>query len=175
MSRAPRYLGLDIGTHTGYAIVEGNKLVASGVRDFSVKAHRHIGHRGIMFYDFLRQVGRVDEIYYEKVQFTGNRFSSDGGELYKGFLMLVNMYAAGYNIPTFGIWPTTLKKNFAGSGKADKLAMCAQARSLGWKSGKENTDLYHDEVDAIALLHSELRIRYGLKIDVAQPLNAMIS
>ncbi len=158
---APRRLALDIGNHTGYALSDGNRIVKSGVRDFSVKKTEHIGNRGIMFYNFLLTFGKVDEIYYEKVQFMGNRFSKDGGELYKGFLMLVNMYAAGYGIPTIGVWPTSLKKAFTGYGAADKLSMCQQAHMHGWKGGKPGTELAHDEADAVALLITEVRSQTG--------------
>lgn len=162
--RAPRYLGLDLGNCTGYALAEGDRIVASGVRDFSVRSSEHIGRRGIKFYNFLLTFGHVDEIYYEKVQFTTNKYRSDGGELYKGFLMLVNMYAAGYGIPTFGVFPVSLKKAFAGHGHAEKQDMCATARSIGWKGGEKNTAMFHDEVDAIALLVTQLRDKHGIKL-----------
>lgn len=165
MLSAPRYLALDIGQCTGYALVDGSKLIRSGVRNFSVKQTEHIGKRGIKFYNFLSSIGHVDEIYYEKVQFVGNTKSGDGGELYKGFLMLMNMFAAGYAIPTFGVWPGTLKKDFAGHGGAEKADMCAVARSLGWKGGVEGTALYHDQVDAIAILVTQLKQKYNITVE----------
>lgn len=163
MPHAPRYLGLDIGTRTGYAIVERDKIIKSGVRDFSVKNHQHIGNRGIKFYNFLLELGAVDEIYYENIQFTFNAHRSDGGELYHGLKMVMNMYAAGFNVPTFGVWPGTLKKAFAGTGRAEKKDMCAAARNVGWRGGDILGDeFYHDEADAIALVVTQLRERYGI-------------
>lgn len=159
-----RYLGLDIGRRTGWALAEDGKIIGSGVRDFSVKDSEHIGKRGIKFYNFLLTFGHVDEICYEKVQFTGNRKTSDGGELYKGFLMLVNMYAAGYGIPTFGTHPSTLKKAFAGHGRAEKETMCQIAREAGWMGGVEGTQVNHDEADAIALLIVHAWVKYGIKL-----------
>lgn len=173
MSRPPRYLSLDIGTRTGYAVVEGNQLIKSGVRDFSVKSSEHIGKRGIKFYNFLLSLGAVDEIYYEEIQFGGGfknkdgKFvgaTNDGRELYHGLLMLVNMYAAGFGIPSFGIHPSTLKKQFAGHGHADKEQMVARAHELGWKGGQPGTAFFHDEVDAIAILETQLRIQYGINL-----------
>jgi len=171
----PRYLGLDLGTRTGWALVEGNKLIGSGVRDFSVKASQHIGKRGIKFYNFLLSMGQVDEIYYETIMFGGSfkgadgkwiNPSNDGRELYHGLLMLVNMYAAGFGIPTFPVHNSTLKKDFAGHGHATKEEMCARAHALGWKGGEPGTALFHDEVDGIALLESQLRKKYGVKIEL---------
>lgn len=169
MAPAPRYLGLDLGNCTGYCLVEGNKIIKSGVRDFSVKSSQHIGHRGIKFYNFLHSIGQVDEVYYEKIQFTGARkgggnWSGDNGELYKGLLMLVNMFCAGYGIPNFGVFPITLKKDFCGHGGAEKADMCAVARSMGWRGGQANTAMFHDEVDAIALLVTQLRQKYNIKV-----------
>jgi hypothetical protein len=172
-ARAPRYLGLDISTRTGYALVEGDKLIKSGVRDFSVKSTEHIGKRGIKFYNFLLSLGQVDEIYYEKIQF-GKGFktpdgkwvnpTNDGRELYHGLLMLMNMYAAGFGIFTFGVHPSTLKKAFTGNGHADKKEMCQRARELGWQGGQDDSALFHDEVDGIALVETQLREKYNIKL-----------
>jgi Holliday junction resolvasome RuvABC endonuclease subunit len=152
MNPARRCLALDLGTHTGWAISEGNRIVPSGVREFSLNSKEHKGQRGIKFYNFLLHLGRFDAIFYEKIQFTMNRRSGDGGELYKGFLMLVNMVAAGFNIPTYGIHPGTLKKDFTGNGRAEKWQICDKAREYGWTAGAPGTALYDDEADAIALL-----------------------
>ena len=173
MNPAPRYLGLDLGKCTGWAIAEGDRIIQSGVRDFSVKSSEHIGHRGIKFYNFLCSLGRVDEIYYEEIQFGGNfknkagqwiSPSSDGREFYHGLLMLVNMYAAGYGIPTFPMHPSTLKKAFAGHGHAEKEDMCRVAHARGWRGGRPGTDSCHDEVDACALLITQLQQKYGINL-----------
>lgn len=166
---ASRYLALDIGTATGYAIAEGDRIIRSGVRDFSTKRHQHIGNRGIMFYNFLNSLGRIDEIYYEKIMFTGARkaggaWTGDHGELYHGLLMVMNMVAAGYGIPTIGEWPGSIKKAFTGHGGAEKEDMCACARAMGWKGGMPGSREGHDEVDAIALLTTQLRDKYGVTL-----------
>jgi len=174
MSEAPlRLLGLDLGTCTGYALSSGSKIVRSGVRDFSVKSSQHKGQRGIKFYNFLLTLGQVDAVFYERAMFGGNfknkkgewvAPSSDGREFVHGLIMLVEMYAAGFNIPTYPVHASTLKKNFTGNGRAEKVDMCSTARSLGWQGGAENTATFHDEVDACALVITEARDRYGLNI-----------
>lgn len=163
MSQTPRYLALDLGTQTGWAISEGNRIVDSGVRDFKLKSSEHIGNRGIRFYNFLLTLGQPDVIFYEKVQFMGNRKCGDGGELYKGLLMIMNMFAAGFNIETIGVHPMTLKKSFTGSGVADKVIMCEKAREYGWQGGMSGTALLDDEADAIALIITQMRERYGIQ------------
>jgi hypothetical protein len=171
MSAAPRCLGLDISTYTGWAISEGNKIVASGVRDFSIKNFHHKGKRGIMFYNFLVSLGHIDEIFYESIQFGGGfkgktgkwvNPTNDGRELYHGFLMLVNMFAAGFGVESTPVHPSTLKKQFAGNGHATKTDMCDAARSHGWKGGTPGSALHDDEADAIALLITQVKSKYGI-------------
>lgn len=173
-----RYLGLDIGTSTGWALVEGSTIVASGIRDFKVKESEHKGHRGLRFYNFLieiyREYGAIDEIFYELVQFTGTRkfggsWSGDNGEVYKGLLMLVNMFAAGTDTPVTGVHNSTLKKAFAGHGRAEKVDMCRRAHELGWRGGKVGTDKMHDEVDACALLITQLKLRFNIDVSFQPP------
>lgn len=173
MTSALRILGLDLGNQTGYALAEGGKIARSGVRDFSIKKHQHKGERGIAFYNFLLTFGVVDEIYVEAVMFGGNfknkegkwiSPSSDGRELYHGLLMLVQMFAAGTGVEVYPIHNGTLKKEFAGHGGAEKADMCATARAMGWKGGTANTALFHDEVDAIALVETQMRLKHGIRI-----------
>lgn len=167
MSNVSRYLALDLGTRTGWCVADGAKIIGSGIRDFSVKNSEQSGLRGIRFYNWLMSFGRVDEIYYEKIMFTGARkgggaWGGDHGELYHGLLMLLNMYAAGYGTPIIGIWPGTLKKSFTGYGKAEKHDMCLAAREHGWTGGKDGTAAFHDEADAIALIVTQLRERFNI-------------
>lgn len=173
MVRAGRYLGLDLGKCTGYALAEGNRFIKTGIWDLSVKASQSKGQRGIKFYNSLLSLGTIDEIYVEKIAFGGNfknkkgewvAPSSDGRQFYHGLLMLVEMYAAAFGVQVFEIHPGTLKKDFAGHGGAEKSDMCAVARSLGWKGGQVNTALFHDEVDAIALVETQLRLKFGSRV-----------
>lgn len=164
----PRYLGLDIAQKTGWAIVEGDRLVSSGVRDFSIKASQFKGERGIAFHNWLiqthRDFGPFTEIYYEKVMFGGAFQSKDNHELYHGFLMLMEMFCASFRIQSFGMHPSTLKKEFAGHGRAQKEDMCRVAHEKGWKGGMVGTSIHHDEVDAIALVDCQLRLRHGISL-----------
>ncbi len=168
MADAPRYLGLDLGRFCGYALAEGDRIIRAGVRDFSVKKSQHPGHRLIMLYNFLSSLGRIDEIYYEKIMFTGARkgggaWGSDHGEFYHQLLGVVYMVAAGFGVPTIGIWPGTLKKSFTGSGVAEKEDMCARAHELGWRGGAIGTAEEHDAADAIALIYTQLKERYRIE------------
>lgn len=173
MTKVFRTLGLDLGVRTGWALTEDRQLKGSGIRDLSVRASEHKGKRGIKFYNFLLTMGEIDEIYVEKVAFTGNiknkqgqwiAPSNDGRQFYHGLLMIVEMYAAGFDIPIYEVHNATLKKAFTGAGNATKEEMCAHAISLGWPGGQEGTALFHDEVDAIALVVTQLRERHGVQV-----------
>lgn len=160
-----RYLGLDLGTHTGWALAEGDRYLGSGIQDFSAKRNSHPGHRLVLFSNFLRSLGRIDEIYYERIMGGGGGFhSSDGHELYHQLLGVVYMHTCAFSIPTIPVWPGTLKKAFAGHGGAKKAEMCAKAHSLGWKGGRIGTEEGHDEVDALALLITQLKDRYNFTL-----------
>lgn len=164
MAAIPRYLGLDLGRCTGYALAEGDRIIRAGVRDFSVKKSQHPGHRLIMLYNFLSSLGRIDEIYYEKIMFAGPKaYTGDGHEFYHQLLGVVYMVAAGFGIPTIGIWPGTLKKAFTGHGNAEKEDMCARAHELGWQGGERGTAQENDAADAIALIYTQLKERYRIE------------
>jgi hypothetical protein len=169
MSGAHRYLGLDLAKRTGYCLAEGDQCLRSGVRDFS--GTDDLGRRGIMLYNFLISLGRVEEIYYESNPFGGNfkkkdgswgTASKDGREFLHGMLMVVRMYASGFGAYVIPVNTSTLKKEFTGDGRAEKEDMCRAARSLGWKGGEDGTSLHHDEADGIALVATQIRKRYGL-------------
>lgn len=166
-SAPPRYLALDIGTATGWALSEGDKIVGSGVRDFSSE---NKGRKGIKFYNFLHGIGYVDAVFFEIIMFrpgykdkeTGmwkGGVTNDGHALYNGLLMVMEMYAAGFGTPTFGVHPGTVKKQFCGHGHATKEEVCASAHAIGWLGGQPGTALCHDEADAIAVLVTQLRAR----------------
>lgn len=166
MASLPRYLALDLGTHTGWALVEGDKIIGSGVMDFSAKKTQHIGTRFLKLQKFIADIdklGNITEIFYEKIMFSGQG-RGDYGELYHGLLAIVSMASAALTIPTFGVWPGTLKKDFTGSGVAEKVDMCSKAHQLGWRGGEHGTDNCHDEADAIALLVTQLKQRYNITV-----------
>lgn len=164
----PCYVGLDLGTRTGWAVAQGASIIKSGVCDFSLKRNQHIGNRFIWFSNFMsdlsKNYGPITEIYYEKIMFggPGGRISGDGHELYHGLLAVMNMHAAALGIFTIGVWPGTLKKSFTGSGVAEKKDMCAAAHALGWLGGAIGTAENHDECDALALLFTQLKERYNM-------------
>ena len=171
MSSAPRCLSLDIATTTGWAMVQDHKFIDNGVRSFKLLPGEHRGHQYIMFYNFLRERGRIDHVFYEEIMFSGSykdengkivNTTNDGRETYLGFKAIMNMFCAGYDIIPLPIWPGTLKKQFAGHGRAEKHDMCRAARELGWKGAIGNTAAFHDEADAIGIMAIKYREMFGV-------------
>lgn len=140
-------LCLDFGSTVGWALIKNAVVVQSGVRQLSAKDAQP-GHRFVMFQDeILRGFTKVDEIVYEDIPFHTSR---DQSRVYDGLLAHLQAHCLRNRIRLLGINNSTIKKEFAGNGKASKEEMCAHAHSLGWRHGEPGTDLDHDECDAIA-------------------------
>ena len=152
-------LSLDLGLTTGYCRMVDEVIVASGVAVFSRKDDTHPGARFVRFYNFLVENKDVAEICFEMV---GGFKGAKAAVNYGGFLAVLQMFCKMRKIRMTGIKPKTVKKEFAGNGNADKTAMCRTAHRLGWTHGHPETDMDHDECDAIAIAFVTLK-RYGLE------------
>jgi Holliday junction resolvasome RuvABC endonuclease subunit len=154
-------LSLDLSKTTGWAILRNNIIIDSGVQDFTMEYGYGTfaeGARLIKFYEFLQSVTpRPDEIFYEHVQ--GFQTSQKAVELYFGLLAILKMFATATGIKIIGVHPSTVKKCFAGNGRADKKQMCEKAIELGWKNGMAGTDRNNDEADAIAVMFTVMEQR----------------
>lgn len=141
-------LSLDLGSTIGWAICQGAKIGYSGTKCFSAK-DSHPGHRFLHFQNWLYDFSGVNEIIYEDVP----RFESAGAaKVYCGFLAVLQIFCLANRVRLTGIKSNSVKKEFTGKGNAKKIEMCARCHLIGWKNGKEGTELDHDEADAIAAL-----------------------
>lgn len=146
-------LSLDLGSTTGWCFVRNGVIVESDVVNL-VRKNTHPGDRFLRFQNFLSQYKGVSEICYENVP--GFK-SADAARVHCGLLSIVQMFCHVRGIRMTAIKPKTIKKEFAGNGNADKAAMCRTAHRLGWKNGHPDTDIDHDECDAIALAWVKLK------------------
>ena len=159
-------LGLDLGRSMGWALSEGNVIVASGVEILS-NSDMPIGFRGHMMYNWLLDFTDVDEVYYEKVINHGKMNVTRTAHDYGGYEMIMNLVFYGVRKPVIPIITTTLKKEFTGDGRAQKEDMCRVAHFHGWKGGRPGTAQSNDEADAIALL-AVAAARMGQKISFSE-------
>jgi crossover junction endodeoxyribonuclease RuvC len=144
--RRVRLLALDLGTRTGWALLE-NGRVESGVETFDVKRGESPGMRYLNFNRWLEAIVSVghqpDLIVYEQSHQRGGAAT----EVAAGFATRVQEFCARLAIEHAAVHTATLKKWTTGKGNADKAAMLAAvARRWG---RRVDTD---DEADAIALL-----------------------
>lgn len=144
-------LALDLGGTLGWALGKNGVIVQSGeVALFSKDAHP--GHRWLRFHEWLYDNHRdVNAILYEDVMFFGNNGVLTA-RVYAGLLAKVQEFSLVHKKTLRALGPGTIKKEFAGNGRADKHAMCETAINLGWKRGVRGTDKFNNECDAIALL-----------------------
>lgn len=156
-------LSLDIATTLGWAFSKDDKIIAWGVESFAVKfdsIHRS-GLRLIKFRDWLMPFAGVSEVVYEQVG--ADMRNLPANETTYAMLGVVRMFCAGAMIPISSIHNSTLKKEFADNGRADKHDMCRTAHRLGWRGGRPGTDQDHDACDAVALIYIT-QLRRGIKM-----------
>ncbi len=148
-------LALDLGTTTGFAYVQDGVLKASG----TVVLPDHKTHPGLRFlklHNFLQPFRKVREIMYEDVP----RFeSAKAAKVYCGLLSLVQLFCALHGIRMTAIQSNSVKKEFTGNGNAKKALMCKVAHGMGWRGGHPDTDIDHDECDALATVAVVLKRR----------------
>jgi Holliday junction resolvasome RuvABC endonuclease subunit len=145
-------LALDLGTKTGFALLDEGQL-ESGTVVFDVKRGESAGMRYIRFNRWLATVAlhisgppRVGLIVYEAAHQRGGAAT----EIAAGFTTRVQEFCAARGIEHASVHTATLKKWTTGNGHAKKPEMIA-AVSERWKKVTDD-----DEADAIALLYHAL-------------------
>lgn len=171
--RSRYVLGLDIATSTGWAVMEDGVIIHSGTLDMSLKQHHRRGDRLVKFFNFLssQEHGPFEEVslgdligavVYEEVTPSsggkGFHSSQAANKLYFNMQGIVEMFAAQLRIIEEKVHPSTLKKAFAGNGRATKEDIGREAEAIGWRGAQWKQDpkkglvlLNDDEADAIAL------------------------
>jgi Holliday junction resolvasome RuvABC endonuclease subunit len=94
-------------------------------------------------------VDGIDAVYFEEVR---KHMGVDAAHAYGGFMAHLTAWCEHYQIPYQGVPVGTIKKSATGKGNANKDAMIAAAKSLGYKPADDN------EADAICLLHYAMKL-----------------
>lgn len=151
-----KILALDLGTRTGWALMDGTRL-EHGVQTFDVRRGESPGMRYIRFNAWLDAVGRVDLIVYEQPHQRGGAAT----EIALGFATRVHEFCALHPASEHtSIHSATLKKWATGKGNAKKPDMLAAVRAKGW--ARPGADVDDDnEADALALLYHALETLIG--------------
>jgi hypothetical protein len=141
-------LALDLGQKTGWAVRNRDGAVASGVQEFRPGRFEGGGMIWLRFRAWLQEVdettGGVGVVVFEEVVAHRGVAAS---HCYAGFLAHLTAWAEANKIPYQGVPVGTIKRHVTGKGNADKQAVTAAVRALGFEPQDDN------EADALALLH----------------------
>lgn len=140
-------LALDLGTTTGWALTPSGGAIVSGTWQNKSRNARYEG--GGMRYlrfrqqlDGLHEVMPVEAVYFEEVR---RHRGTDAAHIYGGMLATLTAWCEERQIPYSGVPVSHIKRHVTGTGNADKDAVIAAVRALGYHPADDN------EADAIAL------------------------
>lgn len=138
-----RILGIDPGTKCGWAVLEGNTVMASGVWHLAPKRHEGGGMRYVRLRVYLEDIAglQVDAVAYEEVR---RHMGVDAAHVYGGIVAVVQSWCEQGQLPYQAIPVGTIKKLATGKGNANKDAMVEAANA---RFGIGTTS--DDEADAV--------------------------
>lgn len=141
-------LALDLGTHTGWALLHRDGSIVSGTEHFKSQRFEGGGMRFLRFKRWLNELLHVSDciqaVYFEEVR---RHAGIDAAHVYGGFMGHLTAWCEHHNIPYLGVPVGTIKKHATGKGNAGKDDMIAAAARRGFTPANDN------EADALALLH----------------------
>lgn len=144
----PTLLCLDLGTSTGWALLNEYGSIASGTAQFKPRRFEGGGMRYLRFKRWLTETknvsGQIDAVYFEEVR---RHVGVDAAHAYGGFLAHLTAWCEHHAIPYEGVPVGTIKRFIAGKGNADKDAVIAAIKARGHTPEDDN------EADALAILY----------------------
>ncbi len=151
-------LCLDLGTTTGWALVQSQQVTRSGIANFQPRRFDGGGMRYVKFLKFLNdhqsQAQTITAVFYEEVR---RHLGVDAAHAYGGFLAVLTAWCENNQIAYEGIPVGRIKKHIAGKGNASKQQVITAVTSLGHKPVDDN------EADAIGIAYWVITNRLGEK------------
>ena len=146
-------LALDLGQKTGWAVRNADGAIASGTVEFKPGRFEGGGMVYLRFRAWLQEVdetaGGIGAVYFEEVRFASRR---SGRTRVRRLPRPPDRLGRDANkIPYRGVPVGTIKRHVTGRGNADKDAVIAAVRALGFDPADDN------EADALALLDWALK------------------
>lgn len=140
-------LALDLAEHTGWARLDEETGLRSGVLDFTLRPDEHPGERYGRFREaVLKLAWGADVVCWERIVSYGGGGNALG--ILYGFESHVVEVVFAIRAEVRTVNPATLKKHATGNGRADKAEMVAAARRR-WPGVKIER---HDHADALLIL-----------------------
>ena len=154
--RGMTILALDLGATSGWALVGLDGQITSGTSEFKNDRWQGGGMRFLRFKqwltEFKQMAGGLDAVFVEEVR---RHAGVDAAHAYGGFLAHVTAWCEHHGIPYEAVPVGTIKRHVTGKGNANKDAVIAAVRRLGFDPANDN------EADAMALLCWALDHRMG--------------
>ena len=144
-----RILALDLGCKTGWATLDTDSRfeVESGVQEFVLQRGDSPGMRYLAFRAWLSRIG--DQTLPDLIVYEQNfRRGGAATEIAAGFSTRVQEWCAEHGVECTSVNVSTLKKQYAGHGRADKEVL---AQKMGERWGRADLEA-GDEADALAVL-----------------------
>ena len=146
--KMPVILALDLGQRTGWAVRNRDGAIASGTHEFRPGRFEGGGMIWLRFRAWLQEIdetaGGVGVVVFEEVR---RHLGTSAAHTFGGYLAHLTAWAEANRIPYQGVPVGTIKRHIAGKGNADKQAVIAAVRRLGYSPADDN------EADALAILH----------------------
>jgi Holliday junction resolvasome RuvABC endonuclease subunit len=134
------------------ALPYADGAIASGTVEFKPGRFEGGGMIYLRFRAWLQEVdetaGGIGAVYFEEVRF---HRGVTAAHAYAGYLAHLTAWAEMFKIPYRGVPVGTIKRHVTGRGNADKDAVIAAVRALGFGPMDDN------EADALALLDWALK------------------
>jgi crossover junction endodeoxyribonuclease RuvC len=126
-------LALDLGQKTGWAVRNTDGAIASGTVEFKPGRFEGGGMVFLRFRAWLQEVdetaGGIGAVYFEEVRAHRGVIAAQS---YGAFLGHLTAWAEMFKIPYRGVPVGTIKRHVTGRGNADKEAVIAAVRALGF-------------------------------------------
>ena len=142
----PTVRALELGGRSGGALRARDGTIASGSVEFRPGRHEGGGMPYLRFKTWLDEVnaaGALDAVFFEEVR---RHLGTAAAHVYGGFLAHLTAWCEHQEIAYRGVPVGTIKRHVTGKGNADKQAVIAAVRALGFAPADDN------EADALALL-----------------------
>ena len=112
-------LALDLGTLTGWALLQPGQRIVSGTEIFKPHRFEGGGMRFLRFKHWLTEIKQstdgLDAVYFEEVR---RHAGVDAAHAYGGFMAHLTAWCEHHQIPYQGVPVGTIKKHATGKGNA---------------------------------------------------------
>ncbi len=157
MPRVDFVLALDFATKTGWAWGSPGGFIKAGVRRLSPpgsSAQETLLAWAEWLEELIEEKGPALIAYEHPISHSVNVNGADLAKQLHGVLLLV---AGRAGVPVRHLYPSALKKHFAGSGKASKKDMIAEARAFA-RGELDHIIKDDNEADALGMLSWALEV-----------------